>query len=92
MQGIDYASVGLGWKHPASRIEYRMRQHRSFTDPRSLKRTQASHQQLKALVSSGGVTEETIVAAFVREIGVRADAPEAARANFGGVLAALEEE
>lgn len=91
-QGIDYASLRMGWHHPNARSEYRKRQHRSFTDQRSRVRTEASHTLLKELITTGGASEAAVTAAFVREIGLKADAPAASGANFGAVLAALEAE
>lgn len=91
-QGIDYASLGIGWHHPNARTVYRQRQHKSFTDSRSQARTEASHRQLKELVASGHVTGAALTAAFVREIGLAADSPAAKVAQFGAVLEALEAE
>merc|ERR1740121_1173111 len=87
--GIDYASLGLSWDHPESRTQYRARNHQSFNDRRSRARTEKSHRRLKELMTSAdGITEDALVAAFVREIGVKADAPETEGAQFDAVLAA----
>lgn len=94
--GIDYKSLGLGFNHPKSRLQYRQAQHPSVTCFASRQRAEASRQRLQelvaAIVSGSVVAEAAIVDTFLLEIGVPSQSSVAATATFAGVSAALEAE
>lgn len=94
--GIDYRSLGHSWKHPTTRLQYRLAQHPSATCLASRQRAEATRQRLQdvvARISNGIISPETaVVATFLLEIGVAADSPVANSASFAGVLAALNSE
>eukprot|EP00929_Paragymnodinium_shiwhaense_P058215 TRINITY_DN29150_c0_g1_i1.p1 TRINITY_DN29150_c0_g1~~TRINITY_DN29150_c0_g1_i1.p1 ORF type:complete len:500 (-),score=91.21 TRINITY_DN29150_c0_g1_i1:275-1774(-) len=104
-RGIDYATLGLGWHHPRSRLAYRHAQGQSFEHPASRKRQEMSRQHLveltRQLVHSASQMqafqcERLLVDAFCREIGLAADSAYgrslASTATFPAVAAALEAE
>lgn len=93
--GIDYAGLGLGWKHPESRTAYRGARHGSTTCKKSRERADKSKSSLVKLVDSliagtAGAAGPAIAAAFCDEISPCADARAAATAE--AVLSALEAE
>lgn len=95
--GIDYASLGLGWHHPQSRLQYRQARHDSTTCPASRARAGKSRAAIVALARSladadAGCAHRgaLLPAAFAAEISASAAA--AAGATGPGVLAALEAE
>merc|ERR1719401_1656619 len=104
MQGIDYASLGLGWHHPRKRTEYRRGRHESVDHWASRKRSERSRDALAELVRSmgpaaaavnlepDGSAKDKVVDAFVREIGYNRRSGPGVTANFKAVLAALEGE
>jgi len=97
-RGIDYATVGLGWSHPQTRLAYRQAGGGSFSLPASRQRQERSRGALARIVEilaeagRGDPAERCVsllVAAFCEEIG----APGAAgAATFPAVAAALEGE
>jgi len=87
VRGIDYKSLGLGWHHPTERTAYRARQHKSFSDRSSRKRSDESLQALAKLIGSpDGVSEKVLVEVFTREIGVSVNSWISADATFEASL------
>lgn len=96
-RGIDYASLGLNWDHPTSRIHYRNAAGTSFSKPASRDRQSRSRLTITSLVASLAAlpapavpqAEGLLVAEYCIQIG----SPEqVANATFAGVLAALDGE
>lgn len=103
VRGIDYASLGLNWDHPQSRIEYRRAEGVSFSKPASRARQAKSRAALTSLVVALAAlpssspeaerlqqAERLIVGSFVAEIGALPAVAE--NATFAGVAACLEGE
>lgn len=95
-RGIDYATLGLGWDHPESRVEYREARHNSITCAASRIRAECSRRQLVELVRSlvatgpGVNASAAIAAAFAKEISAAPGALTGAKGD--AVLVALEAE
>lgn len=91
--GIDYCSLGLGWHHPRSRMEYRSGSHPSQMADASRERaceSQRSLIELSVAILEGKIDMESgVTKAFVREIGLSPEAAPALSATFSGVAAAL---
>lgn len=94
--GIDYRSLGLGWHHPRSRMEYRSASHPSQTAKASRERAMESQRCLVEAVTGvakGDLDLESVITkAFVREIGLSPKVYPGSMATFSGVSAALAEE
>jgi len=94
--GIDYSTLGLGWQHPRSRMEYRTASHPSQMAQVSRERAWESRRHLvkiaTAVVKGEMDVETAVTETFVREIGLSPDAKPALAATFSGVSAALGEE
>jgi len=94
--GIDYASLGLGWDHPMTRMQYRQAQHNSILNPASRQRAEQSQIRIKdimAIIVRGEIdAEEAVRRLFLVEIGVPLDSPAACAASFDGTMAALDAE
>jgi len=96
--GIDYRTLGLGWKHPTTRSEYRCGQHPSTTHRSSRRRAGESRKRLvralEEVVNGRRNVQAVIVEAFLREVGL-VDARYAecgAAATYAAVCAALRAE
>ena len=94
--GIDYQSLGQGWSHPTTRLQYRRGDAPSATCPQSRRRAEESRQRLVALLeavaSGSAAAEDAVVSAFLREVGLQDDNVLAAGAGFAAVAAALKAE
>ena len=91
--GIDYASLGLNWDHPQTRLAYRDADGPSFRKAASRARQARSQAHLQAVAQQLSSTTDAaeqgrlLVGAFCTEIGAPATAP---NATVAGVTAALE--
>jgi hypothetical protein len=94
--GIDYRTLGLGWHHPRSRMEYRSGSHPSQKAEASRERASQSRQSLVEVAKSilkGEISwEDALMNSFVREIGLKPISSSALNATFHGVAAALDAE
>lgn len=94
--GIDYLSLGLGWHHPMSRMEYRSGSHDSQTAKASRNRAMASREYISKAVAAvlrrETDMESTVTKEFIREIGLSSNSAPAIAASFSGVSAALNAE
>uniref|UniRef100_A0A7S2SDW3 Uncharacterized protein n=1 Tax=Rhizochromulina marina TaxID=1034831 RepID=A0A7S2SDW3_9STRA len=95
--GIDYAELGQGWDHPTAKTAYRKAEGRSFMHPASVARQDRSREDLGAVAMSlPSAAPETqrdlLVQAFLREIGVDAEAAQGWDGDFKAVHQALRAE